>query len=417
MASTAASVRAGRTTGTGASDRYPATMTPGEVKLGPLTIYFPDASFKTFWFMHDLCDIVGVEYNSEAQARLEGALRGKMRGIDLDHEADNVVVHARGVTAMTTVLIALDSVAVSRPLWQPEEFAGAIADMRRWRRPKPIAYDVGAFVAVPLAPFDPRARFGAAQVAVLDSALWSPAAKAEARKDQRGSPLLFLFDLAASSIADLTERVASGAGTPLGCRIVVDSDILSGTWPVIGARPVSEVAALAALRRERHESTTGVADLLLCYANVWAWDVGAEVRLLPGVAPPPWRRYLRDLLEARLVAAFGSIPSPVTRGPAVLHVHIAYPGNGLPRIIDGPKAPRLAALMQASVPGIGNVFTGGGGGFFDVIARTSDAEAGVRASELALAELRLTKDALIDCYPAIPLDELHVVERAFPARP
>lgn len=241
--------------------------------------------------------------------------------------------------------------------------------------------------------------------------------EAEARKDQRGGPLLFLFDLAASSIADLTEQVASGAGTPLGCRIVVDSDILSGTWPVIGARPVSEVDALAALTRERHESTTGVADLLLRYTNLWAWEVGVEVRLLPGVSPPPWRRYLRNLLEARLVAAFGKVPTPVTRGPAVLHVHIAYPGNGLPRIIDVPKAPRLAALMQASVPGIGSVFTGGGGGFLDVIARTSDAEAGVRATERALAELRLTKDALIDCYPEIPLDDLHVVERAFPPRP
>ena len=57
----------------------------GEVKLGPLTICFPDVSLDTFWFMQDLCEILGVEYNSEAQARLEGALRGKMRGLDPRH--------------------------------------------------------------------------------------------------------------------------------------------------------------------------------------------------------------------------------------------------------------------------------------------------------------------------------------------
>lgn len=388
----------------------------GEAVLGPLTIHFPDASFDTFWFMQDLCDLLGVDSNADAHARLETALGRKVRGVDIEHEADNVVVHAKGVAAMTAVLVALDSAAVTRPLWAPEAFEEALAAMKRWRRPRAVVYDVGAIVAVPLAPYDPRGRFGAAQVAIFDSALWSPEAKAEARKDQRGSPLLFLFDLAAPSIPDLTEQIASGAGTPLGCRIVLDSEILSGTWPVVGTRPVAEALALDALTRERHESTTGVADLLLRYANVWAWDAGAESKLLPGVSRPPWRRHLRDLFEARLVAAFGGIPPRATRGPAVLHVHIAYPGSGPPRLIDGPRLTGLTARMEASVPGIGPTFTGGGEGFLDVIARTSDAEAGVRFTEQAVAEERLTKVALIDCYPEIPLDELHVVERAFPPK-
>ena len=103
-------------------------------------------------------------------------------------------------------------------------------------------------------------------------------------------------------------------------------------------------------------------------------------------------------------------------GPSVLHVHIAYPGGGLPRIIDVPKAPRLAQLMKERLPGVGDVYTGGGGGFLDVIARASDARVALRATEQALAELRLTKDALIDCYPEVPLDDLPVVERAFPRK-
>jgi hypothetical protein len=111
------------------------------------------------------------------------------------------------------------------------------------------------------------------------------------------------------------------------------------------------------------------------------------------------------------VNAFGRITDPVTRGPAVLHVHIAYPGNGLPRIIDGPKVPRLEALMRRTVPGIAEVFTGGGQGFLDVIANTSDAAVGVQATEQAVAELRLTKDTLIDCYPDVSLDGLYLVER------
>jgi len=191
---------------------------------------------------------------------------------------------------------------------------------------------------------------------------------------------------------------------------------------VIGRRDVTTAEALAALERERHESSSGhaVVALAMRYAGLWAWDFGnpeyAEKHLLPGVEPPPTRRYLRELLEARLTAAFGRVPGSVREGPAVLHVHIAYPGSGLPRIIDVPKAPRLAGLMKERLPGIGDVYTGGGGGFLDVTARTSDARVALRATEQALAELRLTKEALIDCYPEVALDELPVVERAFPSR-
>ena len=33
----------------------------GQVSLEPLTIFFPDVTFDTFWFMHDLVDVLGVE--------------------------------------------------------------------------------------------------------------------------------------------------------------------------------------------------------------------------------------------------------------------------------------------------------------------------------------------------------------------
>jgi hypothetical protein len=396
-------------------------MTPvaGEVKLGPITIYCPDASIDTFWFMDDLTGVLGVEYNSEAQGRLEGALRGKMRGVDIDHEADNVVVHARGVKALTTVLVALDSVAVSRPLWSSAAFDEALAAMTAWRRPRPVPYDVGAVVAVPLKEYDPKGRFGAALIATFASALWAAPPKG---RRERGSPLLWVLDLTAPSVAELRARLAVGAGKPMGCAIVIDGEIVTGEWPVIGRRDVTTAGALAALERERHESSSGhtVLALAMRYAGLWAWDFGnpeyAEKHLLPGLEPPPDRRYLRELLEARLTAAFGRVPDGVREGPAVLHVHIAYPGSGLPRIIDVPKAPWLAKLMKERVPGVGEIYTGGGGGFLDVIARTSDAQAAVRATEQALAELRLTKDAFIDCYPEVSLDDLPVVERAFPRK-
>ena len=386
----------------------------GQVSLGPLTIFFPDVSFDTFWFTEDLVDVLGVESNSEARAALKAALKGR-RAVHLEHEADNVVAHAKGVKAMVEVLVALDSLAVTRPVWSPEAFEKALAAMNAWRRPRPAKYDVRDIVAVPLSGCHP-VRFGAAQVAIFSSALWPASTRAAAPRN-RGGPLFFLFDLSAPSIDELRRQLEGGGGRPLGCRIVSDTGILSGEWPIIGARPVSEKDALAALTRELNSTTSSVDYLMMRYAGLWAWDGGnpilAEEHLLPGVPPPPNRRYVRDLLQARLVAAFGRIPDPVREGPAVLHVHIAYPGNGLPRIIDMPKADRLAELMKKTVPGIGEVFDGGGGGFLDVIARTSDAVAGVRAVEEAILQLRLVKDTLVDCFPDVSLNDLYLVDRGF----
>jgi hypothetical protein len=44
-----------------------------------------------------------------------------------------------------------------------------------------------------------------------------------------------------------------------------------------------------------------------------------------------------------------------------------------------------------------------------VIGRTSDVVAGGRAIEKAIAELRLVKDALVECFPPVPLEGLEVV--------
>ena len=142
----------------------------GQVSLGPLTIFFPDVSFDTFWFTEDLVDVLGVERNSEARAALKAALKGR-RAVHLEHEADNVVAHAKGVKAMVEVLVALDSLAVTRPVWSPEAFEKALAAMNAWRRPRPAKYDVRDIVAVPLSGCHP-VRFGAAQVAIFSSALW-----------------------------------------------------------------------------------------------------------------------------------------------------------------------------------------------------------------------------------------------------
>jgi hypothetical protein len=370
---------------------------PGQQVIGPLTVYFPDVSTPEFWFMRDLTEILGVETNAEAEERLCAALGSSTRTIDIDSEADNVLVHASSGPAMVRVLSALDSVAVNRPLWTADELRRTHDAMRVWRRPKPVAYRVDAIASVPLR----GGRFGAVHVAAFQEA-----------GSVRGCPLVLLLDLCARSREDLARAIAEGEGKPVGCYVIVETEISSGEWPVLGTRPIRDVDVAALLARERGASSGApcATDFVEAYAGLRAWDSydprEYELKLLPGVPPPPSRRYRRDIFEARLVAAFGRQPEAIHEGPAVLDVHIAYPGDGLPRLIDLPKSRQLAERMRAQVPGTSAVTIGGGRGFLDVFARTTDAAAGIRVVEQAAHDLRIHRETLVEAFPAINLEGL-----------
>jgi hypothetical protein len=61
------------------------------------------------------------------------------------------------------------------------------------------------------------------------------------------------------------------------------------------------------------------------------------------------------------------------------------------------------------IPVLIRVWVGGGDGFLDVIAPTTDAAVALPAVERALHQLRLTDDALVDCYPAVSLSRLSFI--------
>ncbi len=368
-----------------------------EHALGPLRIHFPDATFSTFWFAHDLVDLVDAEDNADAQRRLATALAGDQRGVDLDHEADAVVAHARGWKAMATVLRALTGIA-SRPPWTDAELDELCHAMRAWRRPPAVRYDTGDVVAVPLC----AGHVGAAQVAGFQEA-----------GESRGHPLLLLFGRAPRTRAELSSLLGPEAEQPVGGKVIVDSEILTGEWPVIGRRSVGDVDVAALLARERGTSATGgvAVNFIEAYAGLRAWDAGYDPRayeqmLLPGVEPPSDRRYLRDLLAARLIAAFGQVPEGPTTGSAIVHVHLVYPGHGAPRLVDLSRIRQLSLRVRQHVPGAEVLLTGGGDGFLDLITSTSDVVAASRAIDDAIAALGLSKDTLIDLYLPVALDRI-----------
>ena len=91
---------------------------------------------------------------------------------------------------------------------------------------------------------------------------------------------------------------------------------------------------------------------------------------------------------------------------------IAYPGNGLPRVIDLPKSRQLVEKIRRTVPGATVVDAGGGGGTFDLFVATSDAAEGRQAIERAAAELRLHNDVFMEAFPAVCLEALGLARPA-----
>jgi hypothetical protein len=90
----------------------------------------------------------------------------------------------------------------------------------------------------------------------------------------------------------------------------------------------------------------------------------------------------------------------------VLDVHIAYPGDGLPRIIDLPRSRQLAERIARDVPGASIVVTGGGRGFLDVFASTTDAAVGVRSVEVAARGLGIDRVTMVEAFSAVSLEGL-----------
>jgi len=357
-------------------------------------IHFPDASIETFWFAHDLAAVIGVDTNSEAAERLERAVAGAARGIEIDYEADAVSVHADDCEAMLGVLSSLEAIAQNRPLWRASDVDAARSHMRAWLRPTPVSYDAGAVVALPLC----DGSFGAIGVCAFDAG---------------GSPIVVLLDARAPSREALEGAV--DWATPVACVCILDSEIVSGEWPVVATRGFRDLDSDALAARVRGSSSSGgtAVDFLEAYFGLRTWDAYGDPRyfdlmLLDGVNPGA-RCYKRDVFERRLVAAFGRIPTCVSEGPASIHVTLAYPGSGLPRLIDLPKPRQLAEKMLRSVPGATAVETGGGAGVFDLFVTTTDAAAACKAIEGAAAELRLNRDLILEAFPPISIDDLWIV--------
>lgn len=191
------------------------------VEVGPLTVFFPRGSERSFWFSEDLTELLGVEVNADAEARLRAALGERPPGrLGFDTEADAVLVRASNPDLLRHVLLTLRALSVDPEQLPVDVIEAGVAAMRAAPRPRRQRWAVGDVFGVPLA----DGTFTAGQV--VDT------------PGPRLGATLALMDhppRAALAADELEEIVTARTVTILHTTA---ADLDDGTFPVIGRGPV-----------------------------------------------------------------------------------------------------------------------------------------------------------------------------------
>lgn len=366
-----------------------------DLVVGPFTVHLPDASDPTFWLMHDLAGLFGIEENGEAAKRLKKALRDRKLRIDVDHESDFVFVHAKSARAMMATLGVLEQIAPGT--LRGVDLDGVLAVLAAHRRPKPKAYDVGDVFAVSLG----GEGFGAIQVMSFP----------DASERFRGSPIALALDLATPDLDSLRARLEAGEGRPLAARQILDVEIVSGMWPRLLSRPLPPVDVAKLTTRERGRSGP-IQTILGACLGFEPWEQFEphphERYLLDGVTPPR-KRHRRTVFERRVLEVLGGARPACEEGPATLHVLVAYRGHS--KEVPNLELPKLTTLYREmgahappDLPHEERCLGGGFDGYLDLFLRTADVARALAHLDRVATSLGVTNDMLVERFPPFAFD-------------
>lgn len=129
-------------------------MNQYQYTLGPVTIHFPDENQNNFSIFHDLAELFGKEYQSEAVKLLRAKLKEVKPKPSIDYESDNVSISTSNIETLLTVINAIielsdDKNKKSSPSINQDELKLVFENAKK-NRPKPKKWDVGDVFAIPL---------------------------------------------------------------------------------------------------------------------------------------------------------------------------------------------------------------------------------------------------------------------------
>ncbi len=248
------------------------------VEVGPLTVFFPTGSLRSFWFAEDLTEMFGLEVNSEAEHRLRKALREHPKGrLGFDHEGDAVTVNASNPVLMRHVLEVVRGLCLDPEILPIPAIEAAFVAMQAAPKPKRQRWEIGNIFAVPLA--DGTWTFGQ----VVDSPGPELGATLALYEFRRPEPAI---------TAEMVEDIVTSR--TLTILHTTSAAIEDGRFHVVGTGPILvDPAAGSQGPRERGHSWDGIESV----ANAWY-----------GLSP--WNDcYDEDFLDRRIMAGLKRPPT------------------------------------------------------------------------------------------------------------
>lgn len=118
-----------------------------ELKIGILTIYFPDASSSDFFINEDLAEFFGFETSQEAANFIKKKLKDKMESsfkkLKIDYETNGIFITSKKGEIIVEAAILINEL-ISIEI-KNSEIAEVIKSVKNFERPKKQKWTVGDF--------------------------------------------------------------------------------------------------------------------------------------------------------------------------------------------------------------------------------------------------------------------------------
>jgi hypothetical protein len=200
-----------------------------EVKIGVLTIYFPDASSSDFFINEDLAEFFGFETSQEAAKYVKKKLKDKMewsiKKLKIDYETNGIFIASKKGEVIVEAAILINEMInfeISN-----SEITEVIKLVMNFKRPKKQKWTVGDIFYVPLS----NGSFSYGQII----------------KDNDGFPTCCLFEMNSNDIKDINSIISTNIVSVLpispysldnyDCKIIGCTDVRVNVEEVVKGQP------------------------------------------------------------------------------------------------------------------------------------------------------------------------------------
>ncbi|MDQ0971511.1 hypothetical protein QFZ31_001389 [Neobacillus niacini] len=188
-----------------------------EVKIGVLTMYFPDASSSDFFINEDLPEFFGFETSQEAAKYVRKKLKDKMESsikkLKIEYETNGIFIASKKGEVIVEAAILINElidIEISNT-----DIIEVIELVRNFKRPKKQKWAVGDIFYVPLS----NGSFSFGQII----------------KDNDGFPTCCLFNMNSNEIKDINSIISTNIVSVLP---ISPNSLDNNNWKIIGSTEV-----------------------------------------------------------------------------------------------------------------------------------------------------------------------------------